>query len=263
MPFDFANLRQRTASAAVMAPLALVAVYLGGPVYALAVILCAGLGLREWLRLVAPVLDRNTAIFAYAGLALAIAAAAWQPAINGILLGAIFTVVLFLLAARKNKERAAWIAFGLPYLAGSGIALVYLRGLETNGATVFYLLAVVWSTDIGAYLSGKLIGGPKLAPAISPNKTWAGLLGGMALAAIFGPLVAMGFGSTHPLGAAGFALLLAVAAQFGDFFKSYFKRRAGVKESGGLIPGHGGVLDRIDGLIFAAIVLALLGAIAG
>jgi len=263
MKFDFANLRQRTVSSAVMAPLALIAVYIGGPVYALAVILCAGLGLREWLRLVAPDLDQNTAACAYAGLVLAIAVAAWQPAMNGILLCAIFTAILFFLAARKNRQRAGWIAFGLPYLAGSGIALVYLRSPGDNGATVFYLLAVVWSTDIGAYLAGKLIGGPKLAPAISPNKTWAGLAGGMALAAVFGYLVSMGLGSTRPLGAACFALLLAVAAQFGDFFKSYFKRRAGVKESGGLIPGHGGVLDRIDGLIFAAIVLALLGAIAG
>jgi phosphatidate cytidylyltransferase len=159
-------------------------------------------------------------------------------------------------------RNAPWIAFGLPYMAGSGLALVYLRTMPDailGRAHVYYLLVVVWGTDIGAFLTGRLIGGPKLAPAISPNKTWAGLFGGMALAAGLGYAAAAVCGSGSLGVYTGLAVVLAVVAQLGDLFKSFFKRRAGVKDSGQLIPGHGGVLDRIDGLVFAAMFLALTG----
>jgi phosphatidate cytidylyltransferase len=212
-----ANLRLRLLSALVLAPAALLAVYAGGWIYIGVAALCMALGFREWARLVCP-------------------------------------------SGKKNcqYESALWLVIGALYLTASGLALVYLRMLPDHGAPlVYFLLAVVWGTDIGAYGAGKLIGGPKLAPAISPHKTWAGLFGGMALAALFGYGVALAVSAPRPVLALGVALLLAASAQGGDLFKSVFKRRAGVKESGGLIPGHGGVLDRIDGLIFAAIIFAL------
>src|SRR5262249_38086187 len=114
--------------------------------------------------------------------------------------------------------------------------------------------------DIGAYAVGSVVGGPKLAPVISPKKTWAGLFGGMALAMILGYGALKGFDIHPPLGMA-LAPLLALIAQMGDLFKSFFKRRAGVKDSGHLIPGHGGMLDRIDGLVFVAFFLALAKAV--
>ncbi|MGB1539806.1 MAG: phosphatidate cytidylyltransferase, partial [Rickettsiales bacterium] len=124
---------------------------------------------------------------------------------------------------------------------------------------LLYLLAVIWATDIGAYFSGKQIGGPKMAPRISPKKTWAGLLGGMLSATIIGVILAWFFPFPHTfLQALWISPLLAVVAQIGDLFESWLKREAGMKDSGTLIPGHGGILDRVDGLTFTAPLLLLL-----
>jgi phosphatidate cytidylyltransferase len=125
-----------------------------------------------------------------------------------------------------------------------------------------WLLLVVWTTDIGAYFAGRSIGGPKLAPRISPGKTWAGLVGGMAAAGLVGGLLTALAGAGFWL-AAGLGALLAAVAQAGDLFESRLKRHAGVKDSGHLIPGHGGLLDRIDGLVFAAPTFALVVALMG
>ena len=144
------------------------------------------------------------------------------------------------------------------------MAFLFLRATPIVGAAlVFYLLAVVWGTDIGAFAVGRLIGGPKLAPTLSPSKTWAGLLGGIALAIILGYAVAVVLGARQPAMALALSPALAVVAQLGDLFESAFKRRSGVKESGDLIPGHGGVLDRIDGLVFAGIVVRLVSGPSG
>ncbi|MGE3622272.1 MAG: phosphatidate cytidylyltransferase [Bdellovibrionales bacterium] len=150
---------------------------------------------------------------------------------------------------------------GIPYVCGFGLALLYIRDIPVDGRTyIYYLLAVVWGTDIGAYVAGRLIGGPKLAPRVSPNKTWAGLFGGIVLACMFGyAMVAAIIGVLPPPGmAVVLSASLAILSQIGDLFESWVKRRAGVKESGNLIPGHGGILDRIDGLIFAVSSFALL-----
>jgi phosphatidate cytidylyltransferase len=179
-------------------------------------------------------------------------------------IGAVLTLVLFLLARRNEDHHAGLIALSIPYMAGSGLALLYLRDAPGYGAAlVFYLLLTVWGTDVGAYIAGRSIGGPKLAPSISPSKTWAGLLGGMVLATVFGYFSAVALGAQQPSLSLLFSPLLAVIAQAGDLFESYFKRRSGVKESGDIIPGHGGILDRIDGLVFAGIALALFQATLG
>jgi phosphatidate cytidylyltransferase len=208
MSFDFANLRLRTITALVLAPIALLAVYTDGWWYIAVVTLVLALGLREWLKLARP------------------------------------NILLSLLA--------------IPYFGGFGLALFYLRNIPVSGTgLVYYLLAVVWGTDIGAFAAGKLIGGPKLSPILSPGKTWAGLLGGMALAGISGYVVAHCFRAYQPAVAFGLAIIMAVFAQIGDLFESWLKRQTGVKESGECVPGHGGMLDRIDGLVFAAIFFAI------
>lgn len=255
---DTPNFRQRVISALVITPLALLTTYLGGWIYPCVITLIVLLGLREWLRLVDPAAHRQVVGAAYASLLLVMGLGAWVSVAFGTMLGTALVLILFLMAARDHGDRAGWIALGIPYMAGSGLALLYLRATPQIGmALVYYLIAVVAGTDVGAYLAGRLIGGPKLAPDISPNKTWAGLFGGMAAAAILGCLVAAGFGARHVDAAGGLALLLSGASQLGDLFESFFKRRSGVKESGGLIPGHGGVLDRIDGLVFAAAFFVL------
>jgi phosphatidate cytidylyltransferase len=152
----------------------------------------------------------------------------------------------------------------MPYMAGGGLALLALRATPDAGAGLtFYLLMTVWATDIGAFVAGRLIGGLKLAPSISPSKTWAGLLGGVGSAALIGYFIARALNANHPAVALALSPVLAVVAQLGDLFESHFKRRAGVKESGDLIPGHGGVLDRIDGLVFASVFASLFQAALG
>jgi phosphatidate cytidylyltransferase len=121
------------------------------------------------------------------------------------------------------------------------------------------VLAVVWATDVAAYAAGKIIGGPKLWPAVSPKKTWAGSIGGLAAALIAGLVVASVAGERPGFAVALVALVLSLACQAGDLFESAVKRRFGVKDASRLIPGHGGLLDRVDGLTFAAPVAALIG----
>jgi len=155
---------------------------------------------------------------------------------------------------------AGWIVSGILYALVPALALLWLR--DRSGADglylVFWVFIVAWTTDIGAFFAGRGIGGPKLAPSISPNKTWAGLIGGM---------ISAGLSSWAwveyvmlPLSLIWLAPAFAAAAQGGDLFESWLKRRAGAKDSGSMLPGHGGVLDRLDGLVVVATLTALIQA---
>lgn len=156
--------------------------------------------------------------------------------------------------------RGLWAGLGILYAAVPAAALVYLRGADADGRwTIFFLFAVVWGTDTLAYFVGRALGGPKLAPSISPGKTWSGAVGGTLGAVIAGLLVAsLAWEGIHPLQLILVIVLLSVASQAGDLFESAVKRRHGVKDSGNLIPGHGGVMDRVDGLVAAAVLLFVL-----
>ncbi len=167
----------------------------------------------------------------------------------GLIIGmAIGTALL----SRSIALGAGQFYVGLPILA-----LLWLRDQPENGLVLtFWALSTVWATDIGAYFSGRSIGGPKIAPAISPSKTWAGLFGGMASATVLAACFQRWFGL--PAALVGVTPLLAIAAQAGDFLESWMKRRAGVKDSGTLLPGHGGVLDRLDGVVTAIPLAALV-----
>ena len=156
-------------------------------------------------------------------------------------------------------RRAGWLVFGAVYLVASVWALIYLRTDPDLGAyTVFWLFAMVWAVDTGAYAAGRTIGGPKLAPRISPNKTWAGLGGGVLFAALVGGVTALVLErqSVIPLALASGAL--GVVSQGGDLLESWVKRRFDKKDSGIFIPGHGGLFDRVDGLLAAALAAALI-----
>lgn len=167
-----------------------------------------------------------------------------------------FSVALAVVAWRGQGKR--WPMIGFPYILLPCIAIVWLRsGGEWGMITLYWLLAVVWATDIMAFAAGRTIGGPKLAPRFSPAKTWSGLLGGVAGAAIAGAVTSILLGLGVPWLLAVISGLIAVLAQIGDIAESALKRYAGVKDSSQLIPGHGGVLDRVDGLIFAAVAAAL------
>lgn len=152
----------------------------------------------------------------------------------------------------------ALAVIGVLYLGLNLMALIWLRSQPEIGRDLtFFLLLSVWAVDTGAYFAGRLIGGPKLAPRFSPSKTWAGLFGGMAAAAAIGLLWAFIAGARQPQLALLLGPVVAVIAQTGDIMESALKRRAGAKDSGNLIPGHGGILDRIDGLLLAAPFFAL------
>jgi phosphatidate cytidylyltransferase len=152
-----------------------------------------------------------------------------------------------------------WLPGGIVYAGLSGISLAAIRGDNQAGfvATLF-IFAVVWGTDILAYFVGRAIGGPKLAPRISPGKTWSGAIGGTVAGVAASGLLTLGVFSRLSLWTMALAFLLSVASQIGDLFESFIKRRFGVKDSSHLIPGHGGVMDRVDGLVFACFAVFLL-----
>lgn len=258
------NLTLRVLSSCVLAPLVLFAIYNGGVLFDAGIIIVLLLGMQEWLRMVgggAHKAIKVVAVWMVLGL---LAFGAWNWLAASAVAGFVLMLVLFVTAVRHKIEDAAWVMFGIPYLVGSGLALLYLRQEFSNGmALTFYLFLSVWATDIGAYAAGRLIGGPKLLPDVSPNKTWAGLLGGMVAAAVVGVLVALASDASVPLYPFLFGLVLAVVSQLGDLFESFVKRRFGVKDSGTLIPGHGGILDRIDGLLFASAFMALFQSTTG
>jgi len=155
-----------------------------------------------------------------------------------------------------------WIAGGVVYIAVPVAAILWLR--DQDRETAFWLLLVVWATDTVAYAAGRLIGGWKLYPRISPRKTWAGLVGGIAGAALVGGVVAARLGlAISPWTLAAASALLSLVAQGGDLFESAVKRRFDAKDAGTLIPGHGGLLDRVDGLMAAAPVAALFCLVSG
>ena len=167
-------------------------------------------------------------------------------------MAAIAGATVFTLIVTRNR----WLAAGIPYVALPIMALLWIRMQDNGLLLAFWALSLVWATDIGAFFSGRNFGGPKVAPAISPNKTWSGLIGGMIAALL------LGWGLTSyydlPFQLAMASPGLALLAQVGDFFESWMKRRAGVKDSGTILPGHGGVLDRLDGVVTSLPVAALL-----
>ncbi len=166
--------------------------------------------------------------------------------------------------AMSRRRPAAWLVpAGFAYILPAVAALLWLRAPEPGGfGAVLFVLCVVWASDVGAYMVGRLVGGPKLAPAISPGKTWSGGFGGLVAAALVG--VAAGrLGQGDPRAAMLTATALGVVAQAGDLLESALKRHFGVKDSGTLIPGHGGLLDRLDAVLLAAPAAALVSAIRG
>ena len=170
------------------------------------------------------------------------------------------------MALRPHRDRQAnapgWAVAGILYAAIVVICPVMLRRDPQAGfAALLFLFATVWSTDILAYLTGRRIGGPLLWPAVSPKKTWAGALGGLAGGVVAGSIVAYASAGTHPVVGGVLATVLSIAAQGGDLLESSVKRRFGAKDASALIPGHGGVMDRVDGLLVAASVAAVIGAL--
>jgi len=253
-------MRPRILSALVMIPCALFALYSGGLLWAALIALCLGGMSAEGAGMVFPK-EASTGfktLFMAATLG-AFALSTWhspQLASAAVLVGGL---LIFLAGTVFFGRAVKWAGFGLAYLSLAAIALYWLRAQagQTGLILVFFLLIVVWATDIGAYLIGRKIGGAKIFPTISPNKTWSGSIGGVICAALCAACVSTFFMPNAPLLlVCALAVGLSITAQAGDAFESAVKRIFKVKDSGTLIPGHGGVLDRLDALLLAAPVMA-------
>ena len=208
------NLVQRIASAVVLGPLVLAAIWFGFPWIDLLAAIAAPLMVMEWIGL--------------------------------------------------TRGRPLRRLLGVAYSLAAVLALLWLRHQPADGReTIVWVIAVIWATDIGGYVVGRTAGGARLAPRISPGKTWSGLVGGMAWAALASALCGSIFGLGHTVTLALIGAGLAVVGQMGDLLESAAKRQAGVKDSGNLIPGHGGLLDRVDGLMAVLVAVALIRLVVG
>jgi phosphatidate cytidylyltransferase len=258
------NFGLRIISTAVLAPLALGIAYVGGWAFALFWGAAALVVLWEWSRFVCG--DGRRATFFTGAASLAAATGLLIFAGTGRLGVAVSIVALGAMAAAAlvSSQQRLWCAGGVLYAGVVLIAPIVVRADAQFGfIALVFLFAVVWTTDIVAYLAGRAIGGAKLAPAISPNKTWAGAIVGALAAAAVGLVVAGSIGLGHPLPIVLVALMLSMVSQGGDLFESAVKRRFGVKNASEIIPGHGGLMDRLDGFLAAACAGAMLGLLRG
>ncbi|WP_304169729.1 phosphatidate cytidylyltransferase [Phenylobacterium aquaticum] len=254
--FDWSNLGIRVASATLLIPSVLLAVWLGGWAYLTLISVAVAVLAIEWGTMTAPKAPvRVSAAVCFAvlaGLFLAHRDHMWL-AWGGMLLGGLAAA----LVARGVAERPANAAFGVVYLGIACVCLIWLRAMPQGRYWTIMLFAITWSADIAAYAVGNTLKGPKLWPKFSPNKTWSGFVGGLIASMATGAMMASLSMFTLNLAAATVVGLFGgLATMAGDLWESMLKRRFGVKDSGDLIPGHGGLLDRVDGLLFAVVVIA-------
>ena len=256
---DSRNLSTRIVAAAVLIPVAVAIAYAGGWLWT-ALVTLAAIGLFvEWLMVVGlaadkPVIAAGVTALTVAGFCLAIGRI--DAALVALAVGLVAVALL-------TSERRIWSAAGFIYAAVAEVASVLLRLDSTKGfVALIFVLLIVWVTDSGGYFAGRGIGGPKLWPRVSPKKTWAGAAGGFVAS-----LAVAGLFAGFDLGKAGPLLLtagaLSVVSQLGDLFESAVKRRFGVKDSSQIIPGHGGLLDRLDGFVAVVAVAAIFGFLRG
>ena len=253
------NLLLRIVAALVMAPLTIAMAYVGGWLW-IGLVTAAAIGLYvEWLTVIGARQPRPVLVGV-----LILLAVGWVDLghINKIYLSAL--VALGILAVGiLSSDRRLWTAVGLGYALAASIASSAVRHDPLWGfAALMLVLLVVWATDIGGYFAGRLIGGPKLWPQVSPKKTWAGAIGGFAASlSVAAGFAAFNFGRITPILLLG--AVLSIASQLGDLFESAVKRRFGVKDSSHIIPGHGGLMDRLDGFVAAIVLAAIFGFLRG
>ncbi|RRH99243.1 phosphatidate cytidylyltransferase [Mesorhizobium tamadayense] len=256
------NLQQRVISAIVMAAVTLTLTWLGGLPFRLFCAFLACTIFYEWSRMSRPATGGSLGflpealLLVFVGTLIAGVPAVWLSIL-------VVALVVITAAGAQMRGTTPWDAAGLAYASLSGLSLALLRGSDHAGLiAILFLFAVVWATDIAAYFVGRAVGGPKLAPSISPGKTQSGAIGGAIGGVVAGLLLAIAARADNLVMLGFVALALSIVSQIGDLFESWVKRRHGCKDSSNLIPGHGGVMDRVDGLVAAAFALYVIGWIA-
>ncbi len=270
------NLLTRILSALVMIPLALGATYFGFPYFNILVATCVALMAWEWRNMVSGGRFGYSGILLGAGLLGAVFAASAGAYTIAVLITGLLGVVFFAITAVRrlligaplhsqemdqavHPSNSLWMATGALYIGVPSLALIWIRNdWESGLVAVIWLFVLVWAADSGAYAAGRLIGGAKLAPKISPNKTWAGLGGCVISAAVAGGVMAEMAGIEGSIEIVLLSAFIGMASQGGDLVESAVKRHFNVKDSSNLIPGHGGVLDRVDALLAAVAVAAFI-----
>ena len=247
----------RILSSIVLVVVIVAAIAFGAPYFNLLIAGSVATLAWEWVRLCGgPRFGATGGALVAAVLGAVVAGSVGRPVL-ALVIVALGIVAVAAAAAVERRPKLVWLAVGAPYIGLPGLAWVWLIAEPALGRqTVGWMVAAVAMTDIGAYVAGRALGGVRLAPQVSPNKTWAGLFGGVTCAVLTGGIVALALGlpKLWPLAVA--SAVVAVLAQLGDLFESGVKRQFGVKDAGGIIPGHGGLLDRVDGHLVAAVAVA-------
>ena len=257
------NLQLRIVSALVLATVVLALTWLGGLPFRLLSVAIAGAIFYEWCAMSRTPQNRGHQLVGALLLAVVLAALLLGHPARTVLTLLVLSVVICVMDGVLRKL-GLWTAGGLAYAGLSGVSLALLRDGDNAGlSAILFLFSVVWATDILAYFVGRSLGGPKLAPRISPGKTWSGALGGGIGGILAGVILGLAVGADSVFMIALVALVLSVVSQIGDLFESWVKRRHSVKDSGTMIPGHGGVMDRVDGLVAAAFALYVIGSLFG
>lgn len=256
------ELRLRLASAVILLPVVLVATWLGNTLFLLLVLLCAALVLFEWLRMIGaggrrPLLVAGCILLAV----VALAAETQPPWLAGLAAVAAAAVLALIAWPQRPAFAGRWVLAGGLYTGLAVAAMVALRQGEAGFAAVMFVFLIAWTSDTAAFFVGRKLRGPKLWPSVSPSKTWSGALGGFAAALVAGGLVSAVAGVPLTVMTFVIAALLAIAAQLGDLFESAAKRFFMIKDAGTLIPGHGGLMDRVDGIIAASLIACVVGAL--
>lgn len=256
---NWSDLGPRLVSALILASVVLVISWAGGLPFALLVALAGGILCWEWGRIVRQkdfdelMVLHVISVLVSCGL---VYGQYYSAALLVLLMG---PAVRFVTARDEEAVKLGMSLLGVPYVGLPIIAMMWLRSDADYGfLLIIYLFVIVWSVDIFAYLSGRAFGGPKLAPRISPKKTWSGFVGGVGAGTLAAVLFTSYLGNQHLWTVAFMALVIGIFSQLGDLFESVFKRHYNVKDASNLIPGHGGLFDRVDGLLFAALLAALI-----
>jgi phosphatidate cytidylyltransferase len=255
------ELALRVCSAVVLVPLAIGTAYVGGWPFAIFWGAAAIGVVWEWSSMVAPDEQFSVLMAGGASLALAVILVA-----TGHVLAALIVVAMGALGAASLTlaDRRMWAAGAIPYAGALAIGPIILRSDGEQGfLAMLFVFAIVWTTDIAAYFVGRGLGGPKLVPRVSPNKTWTGAIGGL-LASVFAAIIVAKIAAlTSFFALAMLAIVLSISAQAGDLFESFLKRRFNAKDSSHLIPGHGGLMDRLDGFVTASVAAVMIGVVRG